>query len=47
MLRVYELAKIYRIENKKFLELLDKSKIEVHSHLATLTDDQVEKIEKN
>lgn len=42
--RVHELAKQYGIENKKFLTILDEMGINVHSHLAGLSDEDISKI---
>nr|WP_307774958.1 translation initiation factor IF-2 [uncultured Cetobacterium sp.] len=38
--RVHELAKRFNIGNKEFLDILNKIGIEVHSHLAGLSDEQ-------
>lgn len=42
--RVHELAKKYEMGNKDFLSLLQELGIEVSSHLAGLTEEQVDKL---
>lgn len=45
--RVHELAKKYEMGNKDFLSLLQELGIEVSSHLAGLTEEQVDKIKNH
>ncbi|WP_304205777.1 translation initiation factor IF-2 [Fusobacterium perfoetens] len=45
--RVHELAKKYEMGNKDFLNLLQELGIEVTSHLAGLTEEQVDKIKNH
>ncbi len=43
-MRVHELAKQLDISNREMIQMLADQKIEVKSHMSTLTDDQVEQI---
>ena len=45
-MRVHELAKELGMENKELIELLGKNKVDVKSHMSSVTADTAEHIRK-
>ena len=45
-MKIYELAKKLKIENKQVIEIANKNGIQVKSHLSSITEEEGEMLEK-